>query len=186
MELEKEVRYTVNDAIWNAVYENTTPLIEKTHVLDITCGAFGRDSLAKTGRVFRVRQKPGKVALEIKKRTDNNDWIEEAIKLESVEQGINFLHLAGLDPYLYIDRQREVRQYKGLKIFFDDIELLGKFIEIEYQDSPSAETELKEFIEKFNIVDEPQPLYGTIINDRFENDPEFRAVFSAKLESLIK
>lgn len=186
MEVEKEVRYAVNDEIWNNVYKNTTPLIVNTHVLDITCGAFGRDSLAKTGRVFRVRQKPNRVALEIKKRTDNNDWLEESINLDSVEQGISFLHLAGLDPYLYIDREREIRQYKGLKIFFDNIQLLGKYIEIEYQDSASAESELDEFIKMFNIVGDPQPLYGTIINERFELDADFRKVFSEKLESLIK
>lgn len=84
MELEKEVRYLVTDEIWSNIYQNTSPLEEKTHVVDIICGAFGRESLAKTGRVFRVRQKPNKIALEIKKRTDNHDWIEEAIKLDSV------------------------------------------------------------------------------------------------------
>lgn len=91
-----------------------------------------------------------------------------------------------MDPYLYIDREREVRQYKGLKIFFDDIKLLGKYIEIEYQDSTSAETELNEFIKMFNIEGDPQPLYGTIINEKFESDPNFRKIFSETLANLIK
>lgn len=185
MELEKEVRYAVNNSTWEQVYANTNPHVEKMHVLDITCGAYGRDSLAKTGRVFRVREKPNKITLEIKKRKDKTDWIEESIKLENVKQGINFLHLAGMDPYLYIDRQREIRKYKGLKIFFDDIELLGKFIEIEYQDSENAEAELKEFIERFKIDNDPQPLYGTIINNRYESDEDFRDAFTKKLQSLI-
>lgn len=186
MEVEKEVRYLVTDKIWNDVHKKTTPLIEKVHMLDITCGAYGRDSLAKTGKVFRVRQKPNKISLEIKKRTNNNDWIEESIKLESVQQGVNFLHLAGMDPYLYIDREREIRKYNNLKIFFDDIELLGKYIEIEYQDSNNAESELAEFIKLFNIDGEPQPLYGTIINEKYETDPVFKKVFDEKLTNLIK
>ena len=110
--------------------------------------------------------------------------IEEAIVLESIDQGLNFLHLAGLDPYLYISRSREVKKYKGLKIFFDDIELLGKYIEIEYQDSTDSEAELKEFLTIFGIDGEPAPLYGTIINQKYDEDEEFRSSFDQKLKSL--
>ena len=53
------------------------------------------------------------------------------------------------------------------KIFFDDIELLGKYIEIEYQDSSDSENELKEFCSLCGIVGDEQPLYGDIINKRY-------------------
>jgi len=185
MEIEKEVRYEVSDEVWNNVLEATETYKEKVQMTDITCGAYGRESYQKTGKVFRVREKPNKITLEIKSRTEDGNWLEEAVKLESVEQGLNFLHLAGLDPYLYIARTREVKKYKGLKVFFDDIELLGKYIEIEYQDSEDAEAELKEFIDKFDIVGEPAPLYGTIINQRYDDNPTYREVFDKKLKSLI-
>ena len=181
MEIEKEVRYAVSDEIWNDVLEGTEEYKQKVQMIDITCGAYGREFYQKTGKVFRVRQKPNKTTLEIKSRTDDGNWLEEAVKLESVKQGLNFLHLAGLDPYLYIERSREVKKYKGLKVFFDDVELLGKYIEIEYQDSEDTEKELEEFIEKFGIVGEPAPLYGTIINQRYDGDEEFRLAFDDKL-----
>lgn len=186
MEQEKEVRYQLAENVWSKVLENTSPLIQKTHVLDITCGAFGSESLAKTGKVFRIRQKPTKIALEIKKRIGECDWLEEAIELKSVNQGLRFLHLAGLDPYLYIDREREVKEYKGLKIFFDDIQLLGKFIEIEYQDSKDARNELDEFTKKFGITGKPEPLYGEIINKKLNSDADFNDKFTKRLKEIVE
>ena len=148
-------------------------------------GAFGRESVAKTGKVFRIRQKPNKITLEIKNRIEGG-WQEEAIVLDSVERGMSFLTLAGLKPYLFISRTREVRKYKGLKIFFDDIELLGKYIEMEYQDSLNAENELKEFCNLCGINCPEQPMYGEIINKKYETDEKFRQVFDEYLEKLTK
>jgi len=112
--------------------------------------------------------------------------LEEAIELKSVNQGLRFLHLAGLDPYLYIDREREVKEYKGLKIFFDDIQLLGKFIEIEYQDSKDARNELDEFTKKFGITGKPEPLYGEIINKKLNSDADFNDKFTKRLKEIVE
>ena len=184
MELEKEVRYLVDDVVWENALEKSSEYKEKVKMLDITMGAFGRESVAKTGKVFRVRQKPDKITLEIKNRIDGG-WQEEAIELDSVKRGVSFLTLAGLKPYLFISRMREVRKYKGLKIFFDDIELLGKYIEIEYQDSSDSKNELREFCSVCGISGVEQPLYGDIINKKYEEDAEFRQSFEAYLEKLI-
>ena len=184
MELEKEVRFLVDDDCWEKAIENTLPQQEKIPMLDITMGLFGRESLAKTGKVFRVRQKPNKISLEVKNKIKDG-WQEESIDVDSVERAVSFLYLAGMKPYLYISRTREVRNFKNLKIFLDDIELLGKFIEIEYQDSVNAEEELNEFISICDIVGEKQPLYGDIINFRYDNDLKFRLKFEAKLNSII-
>ncbi|MBE5735196.1 MAG: CYTH domain-containing protein [Clostridiales bacterium] len=185
MEIEKEVRYNVTEDEWQLALSNSTEYKPKAEMLDITLGAFGRDSVAKTGKVFRVRKKPNKITLEIKNRIDGG-WQEEAIVLDSVERGINFLTLAGLKPYLFIDRTREVRKYKGLKIFFDDIKLLGKYIEIEYQDSENATAELIEFCNICNIFMDPEPLYGDIINKKYNEDETFRTAFDQYLEDLLK
>ena len=93
--------------------------------------------------------------------------------------------LAGFSPYLFIDRQREVKKYKGLKIFFDDIKLLGKYIEIEYQDSENAEKEMKEFCDKCGIYGDPQPLYGEIINVKYDTDESFRKSFDEHLSKIV-
>lgn len=185
MELEKEVRFLVTDEIWQTALDNSTPYKEKVKMLDITCGAYGRESVAKTGKVFRVRNLPNKITLEIKNRIEGG-WQEEAIVLESVEKGISFLNLAGMKPYLFIDRYREVKKFKDLKIFFDDIYLLGKYIEIEYQDSPDAENQVKVFLNICKIEGEPQPLYGEIINYKYDNDTIFREKFEKYLNTLIE
>ena len=104
----------------------------------------------------------------------------------STELSVSFLTLAGLKPYLFISRMREVRKYKGLKIFFDDIELLGKYIEIEYQDSSDSEKELNEFCSLCGIDGIEQPLYGDIINKKYEEDSVFRQAFEDYLEKLTK
>lgn len=184
MELEKEVRFNVDDSVWSHAIEVTNPLKEKVEMLDITMGMYGKDSLAKTGKVFRVRKKPNKITLEIKNRIEDG-WQEESIQLDSVERGVSFLSLAGLKPYLFILRNREVRQYKGLKVFFDDIYLLGKYIEIEYQDSQNSTSELDEFISLCGITGDPQPLYGTIIHDKYDKDDEFKNKFDEYLNNLI-
>ncbi len=184
MELEKEVRFLVDDDIWNKAQEITKPYKDKVEMLDITMGAYGRESVAKTGKVFRVRKKPNKITLEIKNRIADG-WQEEAIVLDSVKRGISFLTLAGMKPYLYIARTREVKKFKGLKIFFDDVELLGKYIEIEYQDSEDAMPELKEFCSLCGIEGDEQPMYGEIINTKYDEDIEFRNAFDNKLKLLI-
>lgn len=184
MELEKEVRYLVSDDEWEKAIENSTPFKEKTKMLDITMGAYGRESVAKTGKVFRIRKKGDKITLEVKNRIEGG-WQEEVVRLDSVEQGMNFLRLAGMEAYLFIDRYREVRKYKGLKVFFDDINLLGKYIELEYQDSDDAVSDVEEFKKLCGINSSEQPLYGDIINYKYENDENFRIEFERILESLI-
>ena len=185
MELEKEVRFFVSDEEWEKAFANSTPYKEKSKMLDITMGAYGRESVAKTGKVFRIRQKGDKITLEIKNRIEGG-WQEEAIVLDSAERGMNFLRLAGMEPYLFIDRFREVRKYKGLKVFFDDIFLLGKYIELEYQDSDNALAEVEEFKKICNITSEEQPLYGEIINEKYKTDERFRSEFEKTLQDLIK
>ena len=184
MELEKEVRFLVGDDIWNKAQEITKSFKDKVEMLDITMGAYGRESVAKTGKVFRIRKKTNKITLEIKNRIADG-WQEEAIVLDSVTRAISVLTLAGLKPYLYIARTREVKKFKGLKIFFDDVELLGKYIEVEYQDSEDAMAELQEFCSLCGIESDGQPMYGEIINIKYEEDIEFRKAFDNKLKLLI-
>lgn len=95
------------------------------------------------------------------------------------------MKLAGLSPYLYISRTREVKKFKGLKIFFDDVEMLGKFIEIEYQDSDNAKAELNEFLQTFGIENNPQDLYGTIIIHKYNEDENFRDAFNSKMNEIV-
>ena len=118
MEIEKEVRYLVDQFTWDNALLGTTEYEPKEQMTDITMGKYGLDSFQRTGLVFRVRQKGEKTSLEIKKRVNDKEWLEESIALDSMKRGISYLHLAGLKPYLFINRSREIRKFKGLKIFF--------------------------------------------------------------------
>ncbi|MBQ4145699.1 MAG: hypothetical protein IJD36_03625 [Clostridia bacterium] len=106
MELEKEVRYKVDNTTFELAKTLNKSNTQTVQVLDITCGAFGKESMQKTGKVFRVRKKGEKCTIEIKKRTDDGNWLEECLPVESQNKGINFFALAGLYPYLYINRER--------------------------------------------------------------------------------
>ena len=183
MEREKEVRYRIDNSMKDLIIKNSEPYKLSTHTLDITFGAFGFESLAKTGRITRIRQKGETILLEIKARESQNSWIEEKIKLDSVEQGFNFLKLSGLEPYLFLDRDREVRKYKNLKIFLDNFSLLGDFVEIEYQDGNRADAE--EFISLCGIKGESQPLYGDIVKELFLKDKNFKESFETTLNKIV-
>lgn len=184
MELEREVRYKIDNKAWDIVLRHTEPFKPQIHTLDITFGAYGFESLAKTGRIFRIRQKGESISLEVKERSANNSWLEGKIKLESVKQGFEFLKISGLEPYLYLKRNREVRKYGNLKIFLDDFDLIGKFVEIEFQDSELKEVE--KFLELCSISSAPQPLYGDIVKILLEKDNNFKREFERELNNYIK
>ena len=87
-----------------------------------------------------------------------------------------------MEPYLYINRRRQIRKYKSLKIFLDDIELLGNYVEIEYQDSKNVEVEIEEFKELFDIKGKEEKLYGDIFKDKIDKEKEFQKAY----DSLVK
>lgn len=185
MEVEKEVRYSISKEQIEKIKEITTSYIEKTKMLDITCGYEGFDSYLKYGFICRIRQKANNITLEVKKYFNENECLEQAIKLEKAKDGVNCLKLIGMEPYLYLKRYREIRKYKNLKIFIDEFDIIGNYVEIEYQDSENAENELKEFIKLTEINGEPQDMYGGIIRNKLENEPGFKEIFEAGLEKAL-
>lgn len=186
MELEKEVRYLINEKEKKRIIDLTEPYKEKTNMLDITCGYDGFDSYKKYGYICRIRQKGNKKTLEVKNYKNSNECIEQAINLDKVIDGVNYLKLIGMKPYLYLKRDREVRKYKDLKVFIDEFDIIGSYVEIEYQDSKDGKNKVDEFINLVGINGEEQDMYGGIIKDKLEKDKEFKKVFDANLESILK
>lgn len=186
MNIEKEVRYVIDGEQIGKIIKITNPYKEKFESLDITFGKEGFESLSKFGYICRIRQKGKNIVLEIKKRISNTkDWLEQEIKIESVNEGYNFYTLMGLTPYLYLKRKREIRKYKDLKIFIDEFDILGNFVEVEYQDSKHYKTELNEFLNKVNIKGTDQPLYGDIVKKKLEDDTNFRNEFNKELQNVL-
>lgn len=185
MQIEKEVRYKIDEEQINKIKLNTVDYKEKIEMLDITCGYEGFASYSKCGFICRVRQKGDKKTLEVKNYSNSNECIEQEIKLENVEDGVNYLKLIGMKPYLYLKRFREVRKYKDLKIFIDEFDILGSYVEIEYQESNNSKNQIEEFLNLIGIVGMPQDMYGSIVKEKLEQDLEFKKVFDKKLEKVL-
>ena len=186
MDIEKEVRYKINEKDLENIIQKTQPYIPKNDMLDITFGYNGFKSLQEYGFICRVRQKPNKSTLEVKKRI-GVDWLEQEILLDDISSGINYFKLVGMEPYMFLKRFREVRKYKNLKIFIDQIEILGNYVEIEYQDSPNGLEELKDFLNVIKITNSTQQeLYGDIICKQLQTDPSFNKIYNEALNKIIK
>lgn len=186
MELEKEIRFSISKDQIKTILESTIPFSKRQKMLDITCGYYGFDSYTKSGFICRVRQKGDKKTLEVKRYNNENECIEQSIDLKEISDGVNYLKLIGMIPYLYLMRYREIRKYKNLKIFIDEFDILGDFVEIEYQDSDNEKMELKEFIELVNIQSNPEDMYGDIVKKKLETDENFKEIFNEGLNKTLK
>ncbi|MBQ9791766.1 MAG: CYTH domain-containing protein [Clostridia bacterium] len=185
MTIEKEIRFRVDRKTKDKIILSTGSLKDRAEMLDITFGRDGFNSLAKNGYICRIRQKPQKLTLEVKKKTPNG-WLEQEIPLSKLSDGINYLQLMDMKPYMYLQRFREVRRYKNLKVFIDEIDVLGDFVEIEYQDSADAMGELNEFLALTNLnFNATEDLYGDIIMKSLKSNPAFKAAYNKGLTHTI-
>lgn len=185
MEIEKEIRYSISQEQKNSILKNTTPYKERLEMLDIACGYSGFDSYDKYKFICRIRQKGDKETLEVKKYISDEECLEQSIKLDKVSDGVNFLNLIGMKPYLYLKRFREVRIFKDLKIFIDEFDIIGDYVEIEYQDSENVDEELNEFINLIGIRGETQDMYGDIVKKKLKKDIDFKELFDEKLKQIL-
>lgn len=185
MELEKEVRYSISDIDIVKILNYTFPLKEKTKMIDITFGYDGFNSLKKNGYICRVRQKGNKYTLEVKNYKSANECLEQSILLNKLSDGINYLKLINMKPYLYLERNRTVRKYNNLKIFIDEFDILGNYVEIEYQDSLDGINELNKFLDLIGINKEQEGLYGDIVKEKINNDVEFNEKYNKKLNKVL-
>lgn len=185
MNVEKEVRYEASEDIINNILKTTSPYKQRQHMMDITFGYDGFNSLGKYGFICRIRYKNDKRIMEVKKKTSEG-WWEQEIMLSDLGEGINFYNLIGMTPYMFLNRYREVRKYKGLKIFIDEIEILGNYVEIELQESLNASKELTEFLSLVGITGEQQGLYGDIIKEKLKTDKNFSNKYNLALDNVIQ
>lgn len=184
--IEKEVRYSITEDMLNKIKQLSEEKEKKVHLLDITCGKSGFSSLKEYGYICRIRQKAENICLEVKQKQADGSFMESKIDINSVKDGMDFFSLLSMKPYLWIERNREIREYKGLKVFIDEIDMLGNFVEIEYQDVDDEKILLEEFIHKVGIVEKSEGLYGDIFKFKIENDNDFRKEFEYKLNNIIK
>jgi hypothetical protein len=75
-------------------------------------------------------------------------------------------------------------EHDGLKLFIDEIDMLGTYVEIEYQDTEDAEVKILTFLKKIGIDYEPAPLYGDIFKVLLE-DENFKKEFDKRLTDFV-
>ena len=85
-----------------------------------------------------------------------------------------------MEPYLVLDRYREVRKYNSLLIFIDEFDTIGSYIEIEYQESDKDE--VYRFIDLLNIDNKEQDKCGDIVRNLISNDDDLKKKMIKKLE----
>jgi len=183
--IEKEIRFKATKRDVEKIKEISNVIEKAQYQVDITLGYDGFNSLKNYGYVCRVRQKGEKIWMEVKNRKNPETFYESKINLNDFSKGIEFFKALGMMPYLYMNRTREILEYEGLKIFIDDIELLGLYIEIEYQDVENSLEKLEDFIKKVGIKIKKAPLYGDIFKERLEKEPTFRAEFEEELNKFL-
>ena len=186
MEVEKEVRYKIADKkkIENII-SNTEELKARANVIDLVMGWNGFNSLNDYGFICRLRKKNDKINLECKKRISDEEWNESKIALNTFKEGYDFLSLLGMKPYLYINRYRQVRKYKDIDIYIDEVDMLGDFVEIEFQNTNNEKEQIESFLQEFCIDDKKQGLYGDLFKEKVENDELFKMEFNKKLLNFI-
>lgn len=186
MEIEKEIRFKIeSDSKIKEIELETEEIQEKSETIYLVLGWKGFESLDKYGFICRVRKKNDEIYLECKKKIKDNIWNESKIKLKEFREGVNFLSLIGMKPYLYINRKRQIRKFKDLKIFIDEVDMLGSFIEIEFQKAQNEKEQIQEFLSHFNIKNIEQKLYGDIFKEKIETDINFKAEFEKKMKYFI-
>lgn len=186
MEIEKEIRFKIeSDSKIKEIELETEEIQGKSETIDLVLGWKGFESLDKYGFICRVRKKNDEIYLECKKKIKDNIWNESKIKLKEFREGVNFLSLIGMKPYLYINRKRQIRKFKDLKIYIDDVDMLGSFIEIEFQEAQNEKEQIQEFLSHFNIKNIEQKLYGDIFKEKIETDINFKAEFERKMKYFI-
>jgi len=181
--IEKEIRLKVSNQDIDNIKKVSEPYKKDSHMIDVTLGKYGFESLKKVGYICRVRCKENNYFIEIKKYLNNDDAIEKSIKVNSLEEGISFLNLLGFEAYLILDRYREIRKYNNLLLYIDKFEDIGNYLEIEYQESDKKEA-LK-FIKDLKLSLELQDKYGDIVYKKLKEDDNFKNNYAKKL-SLLK
>lgn len=181
--LEREVRFKIDENIKSKIIESSTLIEDVSTCVDLCMGRYGFDSLDKLGYIIRLRDKNEKCVLESKKRLNNNLWQEEKIVLNTMKEGYKFLKNIGLEPYLYINRTRQVRAINEAKIFIDEVDLLGTFVEFELIEGFDFK-DIEYYLKENNIENHPEKLYGDIFKEKLSND-EFKQEFDNGLNNFL-
>ena len=178
--VEKEIRLRISPQDISNINKITEICKPRVRVIDITCGKYGFDSLKKNGYICRVRCRDNNYRIEIKNYQNENECLEKSLIVQSLNEGLEFFKLLNMEPYLVLDRFREIRSYNDLLIYIDEFESIGCYLEIEYQNS--TKEAVVEFINMLNLDPTPQEKYGDIVVNKLNESKAFKNKFMKELK----
>lgn len=182
-EIEREIRYKIDEEIKNRIINSSCPIEKATQCVDLCMGQYGFDSLEKLGYIIRLRNKSSKCIIESKRRLDDNSWSESKIVIPTMKDGYDFLKNIELQPYLYINRIREVREIDVAKVYIDELEILGNFVEFELKEEYEFK-DLDEYLKRIGINSKPEKLYGDIFKEKAK-DPKFNEILNNTINNFL-
>ena len=130
--------------------------------------------------IVRIKKVTDSYKIEIKNYQNKDECLEKSLPINSIRDGLDFFKLLNMEPYLVLDRYREVRKYNNLLIFIDEFDTIGSYIEIEYQESDKDEA--YKFIELLNLDNKEQDKYGDIVRNLISSDDNLKKKMIKKLE----
>ncbi|MFH1316839.1 MAG: class IV adenylate cyclase [Candidatus Woesearchaeota archaeon] len=108
--------------------------------------------------ILRIRDENGKFKLTLKRSQENSlDCIENEVVIDDDNQMREILLNLGYKEVLRINKLRRKFKFKDYEICLDDVEELGKFIEVEKiseEDSKKVQEELFRFLKDLGIREE--------------------------------
>ena len=112
-EIEREVRYLINDEIETNIINNCVIEKEKYYTTDIVVGYDGFNSLNKYGYIIRIRNKGEKIYIESKKRLSDGSWNEARISINDMKEALNFLLIL-----VQVSKYQRNYFYEFLQLYF--------------------------------------------------------------------
>jgi adenylate cyclase, class 2 len=105
--------------------------------------------------VLRIRKSNGKVKLTLKQPQANNlDRIEREVIVSDAKQIEDILDLMGYKEVVKVNKKRRSCKYNDYEVCLDEVDELGKFIEVERMsegDGEKIQEELMAFLEGLGI-----------------------------------
>ncbi|MGM5483384.1 MAG: class IV adenylate cyclase [Nanobdellota archaeon] len=128
------------------------------------------------GIVPRIRSVGDKCALEFKEILRESGGIELRSELGNIKQGIELLNKLGFEESFTIEKNRQSFRYKNFTIDLDDVNKLGKFIEIEkiVKSVDEKDKARKECVELLNFLSPDNKIenkkYGDMMQELINNN----------------
>jgi len=110
------------------------------------------------GNIIRIRTQNGKSILTVKQKGGAFATRETETVVENADATANILEMLDYKVVVTVNKKRITTKYENMEICFDNVEHLGKFVEVEImvdaeKDKASALDKIKRFLKQFDITE---------------------------------